>query len=152
MAGTATEVVVDQHDLPDTQATISLWFLECPGQTPFWDKFILAIIHLRPIKAVRAAHVSVPHATHEVLLVALDPDSDPRADDPDSWHHLLPVNVVEQIELPDDEAAAVLLGQCAAAVLDGHLWAEPPLSGQLEPWRTAVLKTAAHHRGEAHAP
>jgi hypothetical protein len=34
----------------------------------------------------------------------------------------------------------------------GILPAEPPLAGAVEPWRTCLLKSAAHQRGEVHAP
>jgi len=51
-----------------------------------------------------------------------------------------------------DEAAVELLDLAVRAVLDGRLWAEAPLSGQVEPWRTVLIKTSAHARGEEHAP
>ncbi len=151
--GTATEVLIS-GDLPrpDVAATLSTWFLNCPGQSPAWDNYLLSIIHLRPIEGVRPAVISVPKATHEVLLLAADPTTNPTAMDPDSWQFLFPHNVSEQIELPDDVTAVMLLEDCARAVVDGILPAEPALAGAVEPWRTVLIKTAAHARGEEHAP
>ena len=152
-AGTATEVILKgTPDRPAWVATLGMWFLSCPGQSPAWDKYLLSIIHLRPIDGVPDADISVPNATHEVLLIALNPDRNPTALDMSSWQHLTPANLVEQIELPNDEDAKDLLKKCATAVVNGMLWAEPPLSGQKEPWRTVLIKTAAHYRGEEHAP
>jgi len=151
-AGTAVEVVVDEVDVPDHAATLAVWFLTCPGQSPAWGSYLLSVIHLRPIEGVRPAVVQVPGATHEAALAALSPDGHPTPDDPRSWHPLAPYNVMEQVVVPDDRSAVELLERAAQAVLDGVLWAEPPLSGQVEPWRTVLAKTAAHARGEVHAP
>lgn len=151
VAGVAVEVVIEEVDTPDHAATVGLWFLDCPGQSPVWSHYVLAIIHLRDIPGVRPATVDIPHATHEVMLVALDPALSPTPLDTSSWRHLRPTNVVEQVQLPDDSAAAALLGDAAQAVVDGTLPAEPPLSGAVEPWRTALIRAAAHWRGEPHA-
>ncbi len=151
-AGTATEIIAEAFDRPEQAATLATWFLHCPGQSPAWDSYMLSVIHLRTIEGVREPVIRFPGATHEVLLAALDPGSAPSVDNPDSWQLLMPINVEEQVELPDDEAAVRLAELAARAVVTGALWAEPPLSGQVEPWRTTLVKTAAHARGEEHAP
>lgn len=143
-AGSATPAV----GAPD--ATVAAWFLTCPGQSPAWDKYALGIVHLREQDGVQQAKITTPGATHEVLLIALDPDTNPTAHAA-TWHHLRPCNVVEQVQLTDDQGAVELLELCARSVVDGLLWAEPPLSGQVEPWRTTLIRTSAHLRGEPHA-
>lgn len=151
-AGSATEVIVDEPITPDQGGTVASWLLDCPGQSPAWRHYLLAVVHLRPIEGVPPAVVNVPHATHEVLLAALDPAHNPTPDDVTTFRHLTPLNAVEQVELPDDAAAATLLELAAHAVLAGQLPAEPRLAGAREPWRTAMIKTSAHLRGEPHAP
>lgn len=152
-AGSAVEIVYTREadDPPDWSASLAAWFLTCPGQSPAWEHYVLSTIHLRPIDGVRPAVIRVPGATHEVLLYACDPRSDPTAD-PATWRPLHPINVMEQVTLPDDASAAALLRDTALAVVVGLLWAEPPLSGQVEPWRTSLIRTSAHFRGEEHAP
>lgn len=150
--GTATQILVDDPGTPAQAATVAMWFLRCPGQSPAWDRYGLAVVHLRVLPGVPPAHIVVPCATHKVILGAYDPQADPQPTDPESWHMLRPINVCEQIELPSDEDAADLLRRCAHAVVAGVLPAEPPLSGQIEPWRSALIKSAAHLRGEEHAP
>lgn len=151
-AGTAQRVHIElgRRDPANWSATLASWFLTCPGQSVAWDRYALHAIHLRPVQGGRDAVITVPGATHEVLLVALDPRGRPRPERPRSWQFLRPVNLTEQVQLPDDEAAVDLVRTCAEAVVDGVLWAEPPLSGQLEPWRTMLIQTAAHGRGEPH--
>lgn len=152
--GTATEVVVENDPDPDHQAHIGTWLLDCPGQSPAWSLYMLAAVHLRSFPGEsKPATIRVPRATHEFLVLALDPKFDATPDDlPGTWRFLRPVNVCEQVELPDDETAAAVLYKCAQAVVDGVLPAEPMLSGAVEPWRSVLIKTAAHVRGEVHAP
>lgn len=153
--GTATEVLFHSAE-PDHQAHIGTWLLDCPGQSPAWSHYALMCVHLRPLAGEsKSAHIRFPGATHEILLLALNPETNPSpsADDPPgSWDFLRPINLCEQVQLPGDAAAAELLAEAAQAVVDGILWAEPPLSGQKEPWRTCLIKSAAHARGEVHAP
>lgn len=154
-AGTATFLHLDKGtpDRREQDATLACWWLDCPGQSPFWRYYMLAVVHLRPIEGQEHEPIiTMPHATHELMVVALDPEPEPNPEDTKTWRYLRPTNVVEQVQLPDDQAAVHLLHHAAQAVVSGVLWAEPPLSGQVEPWRTSVLKTAAHLRGEEHAP
>lgn len=153
-AGLAIEVhhELEDGDPIDFAGTVAQWFLDCPGQSPAWRHYRLGVVHLRPIPGGRPPVVNVPGATHEVLLYACDPSAYPRPDDPGTWRALHPLNVVEQVELPGDEAARDLLRRAAGGVVVGLLPAEPPLAGAVEPWRTTLIRTSAHMRGEAHAP
>lgn len=152
-AGTAVEhtFTFEPGEHTAQRACLGSWLIDAPGQSPAWRHYLLSVVHLRPVDGVPATIV-VPHATHEIVVTALDPDRAPSVGDTDSWLMLVPVNVAEQVELPDDAAAVRLLRACAQAVVDGVLPAEPPLAGAVEPWRTSLLRTAAHERGEPHAP
>lgn len=152
-AGHATEVIteIEADDRPDLAATVATWFFKCPGQSPAWDNYLLTVIHLRPIEGVKDATIVIPGATHQVLMAALDPSKQPEPLDVMSWQHLSPLNADEQLELPDDRSAQELAAHVALGVVDGVLPAEPALSGAVEPWRSSLIKTAAHLRGEAHA-
>jgi hypothetical protein len=151
-AGRAQNILAEPDDIKrlDHSATLSAWFITAPGQSIFWSNFLLAIYHLRDIEGVASAKKVYEGVTHELILVALNPDRNPQPLDMQTWQHMTPINFVIQVELPSDEKAKELLALAAHAVVDGALWAEPPLSGQQEPWRTSILRTAAHLRGEAH--
>lgn len=152
-AGVAYECIVTlgPRDPLAWQAGIADWFLHCPGQSPAWDHYRMGIVHLRPVEGSLTPYLQFPTATHELLMGALDPRYKPRPEKMKRWKYLRPLNIVQQMQLPDDEAARELLKQCAQAVVDGILPAEPMFSGQQEPWRTTLIKTAAHARGEEHA-
>lgn len=152
-AGVAREVIVDEFDTVDQSATLACWFLTCPGQSPAWENYLLSCVHLRPVEgAEHDAVINVPGATHELMVLAMNPDFHPVAEDPETWGFLRPTNVIEQFEVPSDNDAIRLTGQTVRAVLDGIFWAEPPLAGQVEPWRSSIIRTSAHYRGEPHAP
>lgn len=153
VAATATSLTFEESEVTtDQAATIGCWFIHAPGQSPLWSRYILACIHLREMPGATQAIIDVPGSTHQVFLYALDPDKNPQMRDLKSWSALRPINFSMQLELPSDDKARELLGLAAQAICDGTLWAEPPLSGQREPWYTSLIRTAAHLRGEEHAP
>jgi hypothetical protein len=82
-------------------------------------------------------------------MAALDPARNPVATDVKSWGLLMPLNLEEQIIMPDDETAVHLLDHAVEKIVEGALWAEPPLSLQVEPWR-AWLR--AHESKETGLP
>lgn len=135
---------------PDWAATMATWFLTCPGQSPAWSCYGLSTIHLREMPGVRPAVIHTLGATHEVLLIAFNPAERPVATDIGTWSFLLPPNVMHQVVLNDDFQAVELAELAARAVVNGTLWAEPPLSGQREPWATTLDITAAHLRTGGH--
>lgn len=151
-AGTASEVIVDEYDTPAWTAALSNWFLHCPRQSPAWEHYLLSVVHLRDTPGVTPPLITVLGATHEIIIVALNPQKNPQADDIGSWQHLWPPNVREQFTVGDDEDAIELAKMAAQAVVNGLLPAEPALAGAVEPWRTVIIRSSAHLRGEEHAP
>lgn len=149
-AGTATELLLtwEATDKPDFQGTVAGWFLDCPGQSPAWRHYGLSVISLRDIPGVKPARIDKPGATHEVMLVAYDPKANPDPLEPDSWLMLTPMNFAGQICLPSDEHAKSMLYSLAQGVIHGILWAEPPLSGQREPWARQLELCEEHAAGK----
>lgn len=139
-AATLVRTVLEDRDPVDQGATVAAWFLSCPRQSPAWEHYLLKVLHLRPIEGGRPVNLAREGATHEVLLVALDPDRKPVPHDAQTWLHLYPVNAAEQLVLPHDGAARVAVEIAAQLVMHGVLPAEPPLSGAVEPWHS-VLRT-----------
>jgi hypothetical protein len=152
-AGTATEVhaTVEPDDPPAQTGTVATWFLDCPGQSPAWRHYLLNVVHLRPIDGAPPAKIVVPHATHEFSVYALAPDARPQPTDTDTWRHLTPVNVCEQVQLTSDDGARRLARLAARAVVAGVLPAESALAGAREPWRSSLIRSSAHMRGETHS-
>jgi len=149
IAGTAREVIIelDARDPRDWCAGIGTWFIEAPYQSPAWQHYLLSAIHLRPIEDVKPPTIRMTGATHEFLLVALAPDNHPTPLDPKSWVFLRPFNLEEQIIVANDARASAMLSLAAAELIAGRLWAEAPLSGQVEPWRSFLRTTSELYGG-----
>lgn len=148
-------------DIPQAAQTVAHWLLTAPTYHPLWSQYVLACVRLQD----NAPGFAPPRrkfqgATHEVLVVALDPECGPYDTDKilgyadaGNMPYLTPVNIAEQFIATDDEMGR-LTELAAAGVVNGRLnpeSADAPTRIR-EEWLTALTKTLAHIRGEVHAP
>jgi len=151
-SGSAWEcaMVPDEKRLtPDQTATIAAWIMQCPGWSPAWDKFLLCCVHLRQIEGVKPAVFTMQGATHEIMLVALDPTYAADPDDifSDKTRILHPINIVQQFIVNNDDQAIELTKNVAMACIQGILPIEPQgIRGAREYWESTILTTAQHIR------
>lgn len=114
---------VGQRRRPDEDGTVDLFLLHIIGAHPLWDHWLASVIHLRPIAGVKPPHIRVSGATHELLIVALDPTEPlPGLDGAaPGWQprYLTPIDVVEQFQVADDAIAAEILELAVRAMVDG---------------------------------
>ena len=168
-----TAVLLDLAALPNNSETVCAWLCTLPPWHPAWSQYALMVARLRDVDGLPPPVLQFPGATHELLLVSIDPTTtgqpdppglpDLRAHDPASFaaamHDtrrgvwLSPVNVAWQMTGTDDEAAR-LAWLAARALCHGHL--EPESSNGAEriraAWAGSMTKTLAHVRGEPHEP
>lgn len=131
-------------------ANIASYLIFAPLAHPLWSWHVLSVVHLRETPELGPPrHVAFPGATHEVLVLALDPRKDAQLDpdDPMTWKFLVPPDVVHQVILEDDDAAATLADQVARAVASGDLI---PDSDWRSLWVAALDLTAEHSRLGGH--
>lgn len=102
-------------------ATLAAWLLHRPDAHPFWANYLVSIVHLRPIEGMPPAKKTSPEMTHELLVLALDPNHVPNPDDEKTCRPLQPANLVHQLALPDDATALQLVEQFTRALVDGSL-------------------------------
>jgi hypothetical protein len=143
------EVITAPPVRPDQDATLRAWLLEIPRASPAWRHYLLAVVHLRPIDGVRPANKQYPEAEYELMVVALNPDKNPRADDLQTLQHLTPINVVEQFHGVDDEQARQICDAAARAVVGGTLPAEPDGAGR-DWWHACLQQMVDHYRQGVH--
>jgi hypothetical protein len=151
--GTATEIdmATTTPGTPAQQASLACWFLHIPGAHPLWSRFLLSAVHLREVDGAPPAFKRFAGATHEMLVIALDPALEPRPDDVTTWRHLTPVNVVEQFAVNTDEDAIAITEALARACVDGLLLVEPEgILGAREQWTQTVSSTSEHLRLGGH--
>jgi hypothetical protein len=153
--GRATRL--DLPDRPDAAETVCGWLTTAPAYHPLWTQYSLCAVRLRDnIPGFPAPVRKFVGATHEINLVALNPEHGPYK--PETiWqgplHFLLPVNIAEQFEATDDEAEQ-LTWFAAWGVVIGLLnpeTADAPDRIRMQ-WLGVLTKTLAHIRGEEHAP
>src|SRR5207244_7504063 len=102
-------------------------------------------------------------ATHELLCITLNPEEGHYDPERVKEHYetgdlpfLMPPNVAVQVEATDDEVNQVV-SLLAQSVVHGALATESMWTAGFDKelnlaWTTAITKTLAHGRGEAHAP
>jgi hypothetical protein len=108
-----------RHDSP---ATLDAWIITAPGAHPHYTQYLLDLISITRLDATEAAHYR-PGATHELLLLTLNPERGPyhpSTATTASLHILYPVTLAQQIT-GSDEQARHLAEACAAAVVAGRL-------------------------------
>lgn len=156
--GTAVHLEIRPH-LDPHGTTLTWWLLHGPWH-PLWSQFVLSVVTLEDRPGAEAAKLHYPGATHELLVVALNPGEPPAVHDQATLEDrglsigfLQPVDVCHQFTATDDEMRQIA-ELAARACVDGHLM--PSTDDAREhyrmQWLGAITKTLAHIRGEEHAP
>ena len=110
---------------------------------PAWTRFLVSVIHLRPIIGVEPPVLHFPDAKYELVVSALDPRPNPTPLDLDSIQPMHPANVVVQFSCKDDHWAQVVAALVVQGILMGVLPVEPEgIAGALEAWHQAVQAIA----------
>jgi hypothetical protein len=149
-------------DIPEAAESVCSWLLTAPRAHPLWAQYNLAVVRLRDMPGFPPPLRQFPGATHELIVVALNPEHGPYT--PENMRrfydgeqagqlpYLTPVNIAHQIEGTDEEARRLAVF-AAWGVTAGSLWPETgdaPVRTRGD-WDASLIKTLAHIRGEVHA-
>lgn len=156
-----TAVLLDKNPEMVGADTTIVWWLLTGDWHPLWSQFIITVIDLRDQPGKSPAHLQFLDATHELLVLALDPGDPPRVHDKELLNtkglagpgYLEPIDVYHQF-IATDEEMIQLASACAKGCVNGFLTpstddARPALR---EAWLASCVRTLAHFRGEEHAP
>lgn len=137
--GWKTEYSPEESKNP-ADATLSHWIIHAPKQSPAWEYYVIFGVHLRPIPGTPPPVQRHPSATHDIMILALNPKmgDDVRPENylerinqvrsqGEGWY-LTPINFTGQFEGTDDECVR-LTDQLARMIIAARLPAEPPMSG-----------------------
>jgi hypothetical protein len=154
----ATATLLPILDAPEWSATTCHWLITSAQFHVWWRQWLISCVNLAPNDNFPPPVLQFPGATHEVIIVALNPDHPvtPAATTADGFQPLIPINLAAQFEASDDEMRRVLAYMCWS-ISEGYHTPEPPLSHGIESewgqgWLASITKTLAHVRGEVHAP
>jgi hypothetical protein len=145
----------DAKTVADWDATVAMWLIHAPGQSPVWNRYVVSCVHLRDIPGQsKPAKKTFSAATHEIMIIACNPDmgdvavegfrrrQDELRAEGKGWF-LTPFNYVGQFEIAEDMTAKDLTALLVRSIVDNHLPAEPPLSGG-DYWTISLAKTLEH--------
>src|SRR4029077_7173447 len=110
-----------QPSLPAHEACLGMWLIHAPQSHLIWPWRLISVIHLRDIPGVTAATKRYAEATHELMVLSIDPEAcpNPDPDAPDNHYPTLrPIDVAEQFHGLSDLDAAHLLELSVQACLD----------------------------------
>ena len=143
------------NDKPEWSGSVGVWLLESDKFHPAWTRWLVGLVHLRPIEGVRPAAKHFPSATHEFHIVSLNPEHYAnhaeklagRFSEDEPWGFLTPIDVVEQFEVSADAIARQILDLAVRAILDGHA---SPDQDYRTLWQRLIADTAKHYRDGRH--
>lgn len=136
---------------PDWQLNVTTWIVNRPGAHPFWSYWMVAVISLEPMPGVRPAHKQYPEATHEFIILSLDPkkplpEIDGRLEGCRAYPLMPPDAVVQFHGLENDKVEELAL-LAVKAIVNGQL---SPDQDYRKLWHTAVQQTVHHLKNGHH--
>ncbi len=106
-------------DGPPKELTVASYIVQAAWAHPLWSNYATACVSLHDIEGVPPARILLEGATHEVLVVALDPSKEVYLDE--YYSVLTPLNFAGQFKAVDDAEAKQRTLNAVLEVLNGTL-------------------------------
>ena len=163
-AGTSLRLPLDRSR-KDYACTVASWLLTQSKAHPAWTQYSLCGVKLAWTPGFPPPRLQFPEATHEIVLVVLDPRAGTQtpetmrryADTNDPEYGklpiLTPINIAWQFEGTDEECEK-LVAAAAWGVANGVLWPETGDAPTYirNSWAGSLKLTLSHLRGIPHPP
>lgn len=121
-----------------TIAAVARWNMTLPGDHAFWNRYSISCCSLADFPGVPAAYKKSPEMTHEVQVMAIDPEFPEKDFNAGGIKILTPINLVCQFK-GTDQLAINLVRFLASGFVEGRLIAEPEgIQGARELFDNAV--------------
>lgn len=104
---------------PSRELTVAAWLVHAPVAHPVWHGYAVLGVCLRDMPGAPKAVINLAGATHEIIVMALNPDFPLLIDD--RPHFLHPANFAGQFIAPSDDAASQRIRAVVQEVVDGVL-------------------------------
>lgn len=150
-----TAVRIPRENWPEKMAQLSTWIITAPCWHIFWSQYLITVVSLATFPDIDPPHLQFPGATHELIVLTLNPDHGPydaRACTPENPVTFMPPhNVCEQF-VTTDERAIEVCDLLARAVIDGLMCPETieDPQGVQAAWRQSISVTLDHFRDPSH--
>lgn len=136
---------------PDHNACLGSWVVNVPGAHPFWEHWLVAVVHLRDMPGQsKPAYKKYPEAEFEFGIHSISPETCPQPD-PDKalegYPLLSPADVVEHFHGVSDKDALRIGEGAILAMVNGRMSPDQDFRSM---WSRLITGTVAHFRSGAH--
>lgn len=105
--------------LPSDAGSLARYYVRAPGRHPFWEWWLVSVVHLQPAPGLRPAHKQYPLAEYEFSIITMDPRACPPDDD--RFTILTPLDVVFQFDGVTPQDATRMAQAGVIAILNNRL-------------------------------
>ena len=113
------EAIRAREDAYPEDCTLMGYIVSAPWAHPLWSNYLISVITLADKPGVRPATIRKTGATHEIMVIALNPKFVPETDGPP--HCLFPSNFAGQYIAQDDREAENILIETVKMVVRAEL-------------------------------
>ncbi len=117
----------------EAPAAVSTWLVNCPKAHPFWQWWILTVVHLRDLPGQPPAKKGYPEAQYEFIVLAMDPKCGNPPKEP--YQYLSPTDVSVFFHGLKDEEVGALTEHAVKLIVNG--WLSPDQDFR-SAWRTML--------------
>ena len=130
-------------------SAVGIWLIEATSAHLVWNYRLVSIAHLREHRDLPQPVLTREGATHELVIVSLDPDHDNTVDPTDltTMKILTPVDVAQQLVLPDDNAAFTLGTLAVQLCVEGRLVPDSDFRTTWQRWLLHQERALANRPG-----
>ena len=108
-------------DCASAPAALRAVLLRRPDAHPVWHTYQVSLVHLRPLPGGPAPKLTSADASHEIVILALDPEHEADPQVPSTIRPLMPPNLAHQLRGRTDDAALTVFAAFVQALLVGEL-------------------------------
>jgi hypothetical protein len=125
-------VLPEEHRLHS--GSLRAVLLHRPDAHPVWHSYVVSLVHLRPLPELPPPNLAHQDSSHEIMVIALDPDFAPDPTDKSTLHPLHPPNLNHQLRGRTDETALALFNAFVQALSTGGLNPDTDHRGHTIAW------------------
>lgn len=121
---------------PEHAASLASWLVNVPEAHPYWEWWLLSVVHLRSVPGVAEPKLLYPGAQYELAIITLDPEDGPSPDKPEGFLYFHPPDVTEQFSGVADAEATLIGGLSTQALVEGRIFPNAE-----EDWKKLLTET-----------